>query len=547
MIHWIDLTILATFLILIQYTGIYFSRHMKGSVDYFLASRSMPWYWIAMAVWATGIDLVHGFFAHGAAAYNWGIVQCNFEWIQGPFEFIVAGIFFVAFYWKSGVFTISEFLERRLSVWCRLIYTIVWEVFFIITVAAGLYLTALFLESGLGLNIWLGVLLMLAVSSIFTLVGGLSAVIMTDVVLFFLMILGTIPIYFILTNRFGEIVQIKDWMISNWGVSTEYFNLIPSAVHPYAPGPWIILGLCLVLAMGWSVAHQALIQRNLGARTVYDAKFGNIMSTVPKTFGAWLYMIPMALASVYFAADGIFVPKPDAAYGLMVMNILPVGLLGIAMVGLFSAGISTYCSVFNSCATMFVRDIYERFFVRDKPDEHYFRVGQITTGVVIVLSFLMVAVVMRTDLIMTFIQTMLSIFQGPFFAIILLAIFWKRTNGAGGTWGLILGALVTLALNLMTEKTFFEVAFYGFLATLVITIIVSLMTKPPRPDQVEGLTWGTGIETRQNVVEKRAGMAMPATLVKKVKYKVPWYKDIRIWSTIILLAQIVLLLYFAGV
>ncbi len=547
MIHWIDLVILGAFLILIQFVGVYFSRHMKGSVDYFLASRSMPWYWIAMAVWAANIDLVHGFFAHGGAAYNWGIVQCNFEWIQGPFSYILAGLFFIAFYWKSGVFTISEFLERRLNVWCRLIYTIVWEVFFIVTVAAGLYLTALFLESGLGLNFWLSVVLMLAVSSIFTLLGGLSAVIMTNVILFFMMILGTIPIYFTLTNKLGSLTHIRDIMIGSWNVSPEYFNLIPGAAHPYAPGPWIILGLCFVLAMGWCMGHQAMVQRNLGARSVYDAKFGNVMSTIPKILGAWLYMVPMVIAPVYFAAEGIFVPKPDAAYGLLVMSILPVGLLGIAMVGLFSAGISTYTSVFNSCATMFVRDIYERFFVRDKPDEHYFRVGQITTGVVVILSFLTVGIVMKTDLIMTLIQTMLALFQGPFFGVILLAVFWKRTNGTGGTAGLIAGALATLALKMITTKSFFEIAWWGFLVTLAVTILVSKYTKPPKPEQVEGLTWGTGIETRQKIVERRAGMAAPATAAKQLKVKVPIYKDIRVWATLVLLSQIVMLLYFAGV
>ncbi len=464
--------------------------------------------------------------------------------MQGPWQLIIAGFLFITFYWKAGVFTVSEYLERRYNPGCRLFYAIIYIFFFIVTISSGLYLTALFMESAFGWDFWICVFVLALVVGVYTCFGGLSAVIMTDAIQFLIMMLATLPVYFILTKDLGGFTQAANQMIETMGTSNAYFNLMPGADHPFMGGPWLIVGQCFVAALAWAAGQQAMIQRNLGARTVYDAKFGNVMAAIPKTLGAYIYIIPLTIAPLYFALNGIFLPKPDAAYGTLILNLLPSGMIGLAFAGLFAAGMSTMDSMLNSTSTLFVRDIYERFFVRDKPDAHYFRVARLVTLAGLLICVGSVAFIMKVPLIMTMEKTLMAMFEGPLVAVIVLGIFWRRTNGKGALAGLIIGGIVTLLTLSYTDK-FLVIETMGAAASLAVVILVSMLTEAPRSDQVEGLTWGVGHESK--IGEKISERAVQAQPLPPVSRKVPIYRDMRVWATIFLLIQIVLLLYYAGV
>ena len=165
-----------------------------------------------------------------------------------------------------------------------------------------------------------------------------------------IMILGTLPLLFILLAKVGGFAGIKEVLVNQWHVSSQYLTVVPAISHPYGPGPWIILGLCLVVTIGWCSGHQSMVQRNLGARTLYDCKLGYVMGGIPKTVGGFLYMVPMIAAPIIFSRNGIFVEKADAAYGKLILSLIPRGMLGLFLAGLLSAGLSSIGSVLNSAS-----------------------------------------------------------------------------------------------------------------------------------------------------------------------------------------------------
>jgi len=543
-----DLIIIAIYLVLMFTAGIFFSRNIKNTADYFLAARSAPWFWIMGAVWATNIGFLHGYLAHGGAAYEWGLIQANFEWFQGPFAYILTGLFFIAFYWRAGIFTVPQFLERRYGAGIRVIYCLAWLIIFVVTVAAELYLGGLFLKRLLGIPFWPTVLVLIAVVGTYTFLGGLGAAIMMEFVQFVIMMLGTMPLLFILLNMTGGFEGIKEVLLNQWQISDQYFSVLPDIHHPYGPGPWVIMALCFVVSIGWCAGHQSMVQRNLGARSLYDAKLGYVVASIPKTLGAFLYVVPMLAAPIIFAQHGIFVEKADAAYGKLILNLLPAGMLGLFIAGLVSAGLSSIGSVLNSSSTMVVKDIYERFLVKGKPDHHYFIAGRIVTFGIIIASLLLVPVVVKVYLIMWLEQTLLAMLLGPFTAVLMLGIFWRRTNTPGSLVGFLVGGAFAIFMQQgLGVDIFVLIGWWSFVVTFIVTVILTLFTKPPKEEKVEGITWESDFRAEVGtIVEQRAeDNGTKVTEIPDIKITMPpWYLNLKYWATGILVVQIALLLFF---
>ncbi len=542
-----DLIIIGVYLALMFIAGIFFSRNIKSTADYFLAARSAPWFWIMGAVWATNIGFLHGYLAHGGAAYEWGLIQANFEWFQGPFGYILTGLFFIAFYWRAGIFTVPHFLERRYGSAIRVIYSVAWLIIFVVTIAAELYLGGMFLRRLLNLPFWPTVLVLTGVVGTYTLLGGLGAAIMMEFVQFVIMMAGTMPLMFILLHLVGGFDGLTDVLVTQWNVSPQYFSVLPDFHHPYGPGPWIILGQCFVVTIGWCAGHQSMVQRNLGARSLYDSKLGYVVAGVPKTLGAFLYVVPMIMAPIIFAQRGIFVERSDAAYGKLILHLLPSGMLGLFIAGLVSAGLSSIGSVLNSSSTMLVKDIYERFFVKGKSDHHYFIAGRIATGLIIAASLALVPVVTQVYLIMWLEQMLIAMALGPFMGILILGIFWRRTNVLGGTLGFLIGGFWAVFMQqVLGIQIFFQVSWWSFVVTLVATVVISLLTKRPKPEKVDGITWESDFHAQVGAIaEMRAENGTTITELPEITItRPPWYLNLKYWATAILAVQLVLLFFF---
>ncbi len=542
-----DLIIIGVYLALMFIAGIFFSRNIKSTADYFLAARSAPWFWIMGAVWATNIGFLHGYLAHGGAAYEWGLIQANFEWFQGPFGYILTGLFFIAFYWRAGIFTVPHFLERRYGSAIRVIYSVAWLIIFVVTIAAELYLGGMFLRRLLNLPFWPTVLVLTGVVGTYTLLGGLGAAIMMEFVQFVIMMAGTMPLMFILLHLVGGFDGLTDVLVTQWNVSPQYFSVLPDFHHPYGPGPWIILGQCFVVTIGWCAGHQSMVQRNLGARSLYDSKLGYVVAGVPKTLGAFLYVVPMIMAPIIFAQRGIFVERSDAAYGKLILHLLPSGMLGLFIAGLVSAGLSSIGSVLNSSSTMLIKDIYERFFIKGKSDHHYFVMGRVATGIIIAASLGLVPVVTKVYLIMWLEQMLIAMALGPFMGILILGIFWRRTNVLGGTLGFLIGGFWAVFMQqVLGIQIFFQVSWWSFVVTLVATVVISLLTKRPKPEKVDGITWESDFHAQVGAIaEMRAENGTTITELPEITItRPPWYLNLKYWATAILAVQLVLLFFF---
>jgi SSS family solute:Na+ symporter len=346
----------------------------------------------------------------------------------------------------------------------------------------------------------------------------------------------------------GGFAGVKSVLMGQWGASEQYFSVLPDIHHPYGPGPWIIMALCFVVSIGWCAGHQSMVQRNLGARSLYDAKLGYVAASIPKTLGAFLYIVPMIAAPIIFCNRGIFVERADAAYGKLILNLLPSGMLGLFIAGLLSAGLSSIGSVLNSASTMVVKDIYERFLVPGKSDHHYFVAGRVATLAIIAASVLLVPVVLKVYLIMWLEQTLLAMVLGPFTAVLMLGIFWRRTNTGGGLTGFLTGGAFAIFMQrVMGIDIFMLIGWWSFVVAFVVTVVVTLATRPPQPEKVEGLTWESDFHAAVGAIAqaRAANLGMEVTQLPDIRVVRPaWYLNLKYWATGILIVQIVLLFFF---
>jgi SSS family solute:Na+ symporter len=196
----------------------------------------------------------------------------------------------------------------------------------------------------------------------------------------------------------------------------------------------------------------------------------------------------------------------DKAFPWLIKNLLPAGLAGLVFAAFMAALISSVDSTLNSAATLWTRDIYQRFFKKDASDRHYLKVGRILTLVFVIWAIAFAPVTKAFPGIYVAMQTLLSIFQGPTFAITLLGIYWKRANQWGGLAGLIGGVAISSSLFFITKASFLYIAWWSFLGSIIITIVVSLMTKPDPFEKLEGLVYGLVMKDKgiQEVLKKRA-------------------------------------------
>jgi SSS family solute:Na+ symporter len=270
--------------------------------------------------------------------------------------------------------------------------------------------------------------------------------------------------------------------------------------------PWLgmIFGLAFVLSPAWWCCHQAIIQRTLGARSEWDAKAGMLMASFPKMFIPVLVVLPgllaLALNPDLAGAD------MDKAFPWLIKNLLPAGLAGLVFAAFMAALISSVDSTLNSAATLWTRDIYQRFIVKNASDKHYLNVGRILTFVFVLWAIVFAPVTKKFPGIYVAMQTLLSIFQGPTFAITLLGIYWRRATQWGGLSGLIAGVAISSTLYFGFHWSFLYVAWWSFAGSMVFNIVVSLLTKPEPLEKLEGLVYGLVMKDKeiQDILSRRA-------------------------------------------
>ncbi|MFQ6115549.1 MAG: sodium/solute symporter [bacterium] len=499
-IRGIDLFIVVAYLVAIPIFGVYFRKYVRTEQDYFLAGKMLPWWVISMSIIGTNIG-AYDYIGAAGGAYRFGIAQANYEWIGAIPAMILSAMLFVPYYWKAGVYTVPEFLGKRYNVAVRIIEALLWGSFLASVLGVFLWASGLMLNEYLGIPVELSLILTAVIVGIYTIAGGLAAVAMTDVVQLLVMFIGGV-----------SLTVLGLWTVGGWSglvnkivqVYPEHFKLFLPLDNPTYPWLGMIFGLAFVLSPAWWCCHQAIIQRTLGARSEWEAKAGMLFAAFPKMFIPVLVVLPGLLA--LYLNPNLVGPEMDKAFPWLIKNLLPAGLAGLVFAAFMAALISSVDSTLNSAATLWTSDIYQRFIVKNASDKHYLNFGRILTFVFIIWAIIFAPVTKKFPGIYVAMQTLLSIFQGPTFAITLLGIYWKRATQWGGLSGLLGGVAISSFLFIKVQWSFLYIAWWSFVGAMLINIIVSLLTKPEPIEKLEGLVYGLVMKDKgiQDILSKRA-------------------------------------------
>lgn len=488
----IDIAIVLLYLVGLLVAGFVLGRKQHTDKDYFLGGRKLKWWMVGISMVVSDIGVLELVGVAGLA-YTAGLATANYDWIGCIPAMIVAAFVFIPFYWKTGVYTIPEYLGRRYNDGVRTLVAVLWGLFMVANLGIFLWASAQTLKVLVGWPIWVSILATAFVIGFYTFAGGLRAVVFTDTIQYFILVLGSIIIIILGFIKVGGIDGMVSKVAEIGGPSREnFFNLILPADTPHSlPWPAVLLGLAFVLSPAYWIGNQAIVQRNLGTASERDAKKSVL-------FGAFLKLSIPILIVVPGLIGFALIPdleKGDEIFPTMLQQLLPPGLAGLVFAGFLAALMSSADSYLNSASTLWTMDIYRKYIKKDASPEHLYRVGRLLTVLFIVLAIIWAPITGKFSGIFSAMQTLLSFFQGPMLAILLLGVIWKRANGPGASAGLIAGVLTSSLLFWIQDglfqatEPFLYIAWWSFVVGVVTTVIVSLVTPAKSAESIEGLVY----------------------------------------------------------
>ncbi|HSW54513.1 MAG TPA: sodium:solute symporter [Ignavibacteriaceae bacterium] len=498
MLEYLDWIIIAAYFIIVFLVAFWSSfskkRKNQNSSDYFLAGRNVGWFVIGASLFASNIGSEHlvGLAGTGAAS---GVAVGQFE-ILASLILLILGWLFVPFYLKSGVFTMPEFLERRYSSGARWYLAIISIVGYVltkisVTIAAG----GIVFESLMGIEFWTGALIVVIVTGVYTVLGGLRAVLYTDMVQMFILIGGAITVTVVGLTKLGGIDELYNH------AGPGFFSLWKPMSDPNFPWTGILFGAPILGVWYWCT-DQFIVQRVLSGKDINHSRRGTIFAGYLKLLPLFLFVIPGVIAYALTQKGDITLVSPDHALPTLIGTLLPVGLKGIVVAGLLAALMSSLSSVFNSCSTLITWDIYKKLHPTATEKRLVF-VGRIATVILVAFGLLWIPMMkLISGQIYQYLQSVQAYIAPPIAAIFLIGVLSKRVNSQGAIAALITGfvlGILRLTLELMKDSlsgilyqyadiNFLHFAFLLFLICTLVLAVVSYLTSEPASQKVEGLT-----------------------------------------------------------
>ncbi|MBI2432744.1 MAG: sodium/solute symporter [Candidatus Hydrogenedentes bacterium] len=504
-LHFIDLIIIAVYMIGTLAIGFFVTKYIGSAEDFFVSGKSLPFWAIGFSIVVSDIGATD-FVAVAGAAFRNGVSAANFDWMGSMPAMVFAAFVFVPYFWRTGVFTIPEFLGRRYNTAVQFLNALVWAVVLFLGLAIMLWITAdKLMFTVLGWDPWLSVILMAVVTGMYTFSGGLTAVVFTDVVQLIVMYVGGLALLALSLWEVGGWGSLREQILAKGPEFQHHFTIL--LPHDTAgPFPWtgIVFGLGIVLAIAYMSGNQVIVQRTLGARTEWDAKAGMLTGGFLKSFIPLMVALP-GLCALILVPD-LPMEEADRAVPEMIRKLLPAGLRGLMFAALFAALMSSISGTLNSATTIFITDIWgqiRRWLGKAAYTERQaLNMGRAFTAFLIIISTVFCKAIADRESIYVFSQTILSMFQGPTLAILLLGIIWPRATGWGGLAGLALGVPFCFVLNntpglFTSENPFLFVAWWSFVFSLIVTIIVSLITPRESEEKLRGVTWSYVVKSKE--------------------------------------------------
>jgi solute:Na+ symporter, SSS family len=546
----IDVAIIAFYFVVVFAIGFYFSRKERTSEDYFLASRNVGWFAIGASLFVSNISTEHFIGLAGSGATS-GLAVGHFEWLACIIV-LVLGWVFVPFYLRSNVLTMPEFLERRFNRSCAVYLAGVSILAYIFTkISVHLYAAAVVLEHVVGWNPLTAAMILVVVTGIYTIAGGLAAVIYTELVQTLVLLTGAVVLTFIGLNEVGGFAGLRA------AVPPGYFHMIKPISDPEFPWTGIFLG-APILGIWYWCTDQVIVQRVLAAKDEGHAKAGTIFAGFLKILPVFVLVLPGLIAYALYPqmftknADGL-VTNGDIAYPMLIINLLPHGLIGVMIAALLAALMGGMASVFNSASTLVTLDFYKKA----RPDATELQLvtfGRMATGIMVGLGLLWVPFIkLLSSQLYVYLQSVQAYISPPIAVCFIFGILWPRLNGRGAISSLLVGfAMGTIrfvlevmdkgrhfdstAIRWLVDMNFLHYAILMFVVCAGVLIGVSLMTPAPERKKLAGLTFATVDEKLETTLVAGHKIARETRLEHRLNL---------VFTVLLLATVIALWIYFA--
>jgi SSS family solute:Na+ symporter len=558
----IDYVLIAVYFALVLGIGLMARRSVSNSLDFFLSGRSMPAWVTGLAFMSAnlGATEIFGMTANGA---EYGLPTVHYYWIGAVPAMVFLGLVMMPFYYGSRVRSVPEFMLRRFGKAAHLVNGISFAVAQVLIAGINLYALATVVNLLLGWPIWLSIVIAAAIVLAYTALGGLSAAIYNEVMQFFVIVAMLLPITFVGLHKVGgwsglvdkiqhantnpannAAAQLSSWPGSNiTGIHSSVLSVLG-----------IVFGLGFVLSFGYWTTNFAEVQRALSAKNMSAARRTPLIAAYPKTLIVLAIVIPGMIAALPQIAPELasykanIIANPNYNGGnvtfnntieLLIRDLLPNGMLGVAIAGLIAAFMAGMASNVSSFNTVFTYDIWQTYVVKNRPDRYYLSVGRLITIVGCVIAIGTAFIASDYNNIMNYLQSLFAFFNAPLFATFILGMFWKRMTPAAGWVGLVLGTLSAFTIDrlvaygvipLSGQGPSFVAAIVAFVVDIVASVIVTMFTQPRPAAELTGLVWSLTPRDELRKAEVGADAA--------------WYRKPMLLGGVVLLLALVLNIVF---
>lgn len=519
---WLDYALVAVYFVFVLGIGWAARAKVSSSIDFFLSGRSLP-------AWVTGLAFISAnlgaveIIGHSANGLQYGFETMHYFWIGAIPAMVFLGIVMMPFYYGSKVRSVPEFMLRRFGPGAHLVNALSFALAQLLIAGVNLLLLAKVVNSLLGWPLIVTLLIAAVIVLSYITLGGLSAAIYNEVLQFFVIVAALLPLTIIGLNRVGGWNGLKTAVAAESHFHTWPGTELSGFDNPVVSAIGLVFGLGFVLSFGYWTTNFVEVQRSMAADSLSSARKTPIIGAFPKMFIPFLVVIPGMVAGATVTPLMNETAEPNDAMLYLMRDLLPNGLLGIAITGLlaaFMAGMAANVSAFN---TVFSYDIWQTYVVKDRDDDYYLRIGRLATVCATAIAVFTALIASNFGNVMDYLQTLFGFFNAPLFATFILGMFWKRMTPAAGWTGLIFGTLSAVVywyvatftdvsagfFNLPGQGTAFVAASIAFVVDIVVSIVVSLVSTPKPDSELVGFV--RSVTPKEQLVDQNE-----ATL--------PWYQ-----------------------
>ncbi len=495
----LDYVVFVSYAILILGVGLWVSRdkkgHQKNAEDYFLASKSLPWWAIGTSLIAANIS-AEQFIGMSGSGFALGIAIASYEWMAA-LTLIIVGKYFLPIFIEKGLYTIPEFVEKRFSTNLKTILAVFWLALYIfVNLTSVLYLGGLAIETIMGVDMIYAVMGLALFAAAYSLYGGLSAVAWTDVIQVVFLVLGGLVTTYLALNTVSGGEGMLAGFSKVWEAAPEKFHMILDESNDNyinLPGIWVLVGGLWVANLYYWGFNQYIIQRTLAAKSLKESQKGILLAAFLKLIIPLIVVVPGIAAYVMVNDPDIMAnlggagmlntpsaDQADKAYPWL-LQFLPTGLKGVAFAALAAAVVSSLASMLNSTSTIFTMDIYKQYIDKNANDKKTVNVGRISAAVALIIAVIIAPMLSGLDQAFQYIQEFTGMVSPGILAVFILGLFWKKTTNNAAIWGAVLSIPIALALKFIPipglEPWMHQMGITAVLTMIIIMVLSHLQNK----------------------------------------------------------------------